>query len=42
MLGSMFLVSNELSIHLGLGKGFETPTFSKYPESEKKVISSQI
>lgn len=36
MLGSMLLVSNELSIHLGLGKGFETPTFSKYPESEKK------
>ena len=42
MLGSMLLVSNELSIHLGLGKGFEAPAFSKYPKSENKVISSQI
>lgn len=45
MLGSMSLVSNELSIqpfHLGLGKGFEAPAFSKYPKSENKVISSQI
>ena len=38
----MLLVSNELSIHLGLGKGFEAPAFSKYPKSENKVISSQI